>query len=57
MAKVNKRGPGRPKVPKSLKKVGLSLKVRPVLFQAIYEKTKDSNRNAEIEALLEQKYL
>jgi hypothetical protein len=54
---IKKRKIGRPKVPISLKKIGFSIKVRPTLLKAINEKTKDLNRNAEIEAILEQKYL
>lgn len=55
--KVKKKAVGRPKMPKSLKKVGFSIKVRPVLLDNINRQTEGKNRNQEIETLLEQKYL
>lgn len=57
MADIYKRGPGRPKLPDDLKKVGFSIKVKPKLLIAINKKTNKTNRNAEIEALLEGRYL
>lgn len=56
MANINKRRPGRPKLPDEQRKVGFSLKIKPNLLFAIKEKTKKTNRNAEIEALLEGRY-
>ena len=57
MANINKKSPGRPKLPDEIKKVGFSIKIKPNLLFAIKEKTNKTNRNAEIEALLEGRYL
>jgi len=52
-----KQNPGRPKMPKNQLKRGLSIKVKPALWDAIAEQTKGKNRNQELETVLEEKYL
>lgn len=54
---IKKRKVGRPKMPNSLKKIGFSIRVTPTLMEAIEEKTKNKNRNQEIELALEEKFL
>jgi len=52
----SKRKAGRPKLPKSLKKVGFSTKVRPALLKEINYQTKERGRNTVIEEILERNF-
>jgi len=54
---AKKRKAGRPKMAKTLKKVGFSIKVNPELFKRINSQTKGNKRSTVIEAELEKVFI